>query len=255
MSIENIVLIGIPSLGLVGILTWMYVDARREFRSDYVPDALTKMHGRMLHIVNIRIKGNKDNRWLDDAIPELVHKWGLIDIGGWDKFKSNMLRRIKKRIPKTDVKNTTQWFKVASVLSQIKQEIMSSKDWGEEDVIKIGEWLDEQDKGLYALRENDKQWNKLDKSLKPYNRDAKLRTLIKKHKEYSYGYCSVRLAQCYADKYRGNPISKMLFNVIVGIPINKEQMNEGLDKVLDDIRKQMKILQRRAKGNVSKVKV
>ena len=55
MPIENIVLIGIPSLGIVGILAWMYVDARREFRSEFLPDNLTKMHERMLHFVTLRI--------------------------------------------------------------------------------------------------------------------------------------------------------------------------------------------------------
>ncbi len=55
VPIENIVLIGIPSLGIVGILAWMYVDARREFRSEFLPDNLTKMHERMLHFVTLRI--------------------------------------------------------------------------------------------------------------------------------------------------------------------------------------------------------
>lgn len=255
MSVETIVLIGIPSLGIVGILTWMYLDAKREFKSDYLPDTLTKMHERMLHFVSLRIKDNRDNKWLNDAIPELMHKWGLVDIGDWDKFKRNMLARVKKHVPKTNVGSKTQWFKVASVTSQIKRELVSAKEWTEDDVMMVGEWLDGQDKGLSVLRDNDKQWNRLDKHLKPYIKDAPLRTLIKRHKDYSYGYCSISLAQSYADSYHGHPVTKLLFNILMGIPVNKETMNEGLYKVLDDIRRRMKILQKQETDNASRVKV
>ncbi len=177
-----------------------------------------------------------------------MHKWGLVDIGDWDKFKRNMLARIRRRIPKTEVGNKTKWFKVASATSQVKQELTSSKNWTEDDVMMVGEWLDGQEKGLSALRDNDKRWGKLNDNLQPYMRDVPLRTLIKKHKDYSYGYCSILLAQRYSDNLRGHPITNMLFNVLVGSIINKETMNEGLYKVLDGIRKRLKTLRKREDG-------
>ena len=255
MAIENIVLIGIPSLGIAGILIWMYIDARSQFKSDYLTDALTKMHERMLHFVTLRVKSVGDNKWLDDAVPELLHKWGLIDIGGWDTFKSKLLSRIKRSVPKTDVSKPTMWFKVVSTVEKIRKELLNSKEWQEEDVFKIGEWLDEQNRGLSEYRDKDRKWNRLNKTLKPYEVDTKLRALIKQHKDYSYGYCSVSLIERFMDKHRGHPVTKMLLNVLMGSPINKEQMNEGLYKVLDDIRKRMKRLQKQERVNVSGVKV
>ncbi len=195
--------------------------------------------------VPIRIKDNKDSSWIEDAIPELVHKWGLVDIGNWVKVKKNMQRRIRKHIPKTNVKSASSWYKVASITSRIKQELVASKDWKEEDVFTVGEWLDEQNKGLSEFRDKDRTWNRLDRALLPYESDTQLRELIAKHKDYSYGYCSVFLTERFMDKNRGNPVSKMLLNILMGSPTKKEQMNEGLNIVLDDIRKRMKILQRR----------
>lgn len=245
----------IPILGIVGVLVWMYVDVRKEFRSDYVANTLTEMHERMLQFVSQRLKSVRDNKWLEDAIPELVHKWGVIDIGDWGKFRVRMQKRIRRNVPKEDIRNVSRWFKVASVASKIKQEFMGLKEWTEEDVLIMGGWLDGQGKGLTAIRDRDGKWNKLDKTLRPYMKDSKLRTLIKRHKDYSYAYCSVSLIDHFMDKDRSNPISRMLLNVLKDCCVSKEQVNEDLYKVLDDIRNRMKVLQKQERSDVSRVKV
>ena len=40
-------------------------------------------------------------------------------------------------------------------LEELKFELVQSKDWQEEDILKVGEWLDKQDKGLSSLRDKD----------------------------------------------------------------------------------------------------
>jgi hypothetical protein len=131
---------------------------------------------------------------------------------------------------------------VLGVASRIKSELINSKTWGENDLVVIGEWLDGQHWGLGELRDTDKKWNDLYKSIKPFTLDDVLRGLIARHIDYSYGACSCILMNGYSAKWSNSPFSSLLWATLIGKATSPVNIDMDLSTILSLIEKRIKEL-------------
>ena len=240
----------ILGLGILAILIWMCIDTRRAFTSHYLQNTLKEMHKRMLSLRDTQLsRKHLDMKQVEMATPILMDKLELVKQGDWDKFIKKWGKQIKQR-----TKRKGNWYyKVFGVASEMKKDLINSKNWTMADLDIVGEWLDSLHWGLKELRDGDseskgdKQWNKLYKSIEPFTRDNKLRELISKHISISYGSCSVSLIFSYSAKWRNNMFLTLLHATLVGSPISPVKIDLALSEILGDIDKRMKILKRRGK--------
>lgn len=243
----DILLLSVPVLAIVAILILVYLDARREFYSDRVVLTLTEMHRLMFARAEKQVsKTGKNTRWLESAIPVLCHRWGIVDIGNYKKWRSHLLRRAKRAAPSTIKDSNERAFKLASIGAKMRDEILASRKWAEADLEQMGEWLDGQDKGVGAIRDS-QAWQTLDDSLRDYRADSVLKRLIEKHQRYSYYYCSVYVGEHLLDRERRNPAARLMLDILSQMPLNRSSIRQGLEDILNEVRKRMKVLQRREK--------
>jgi hypothetical protein len=246
----EVVLVSIPVLVLSIIFVSAYLEARKEFHSDRVVVTLTEMHRRMFDFANKRVSHNRNPKWLAKAVPFLCDKWGLVDIGDYDKWASRMRSRVRRAFP---TGQSPQIHKVASMAGKIKRELMESRGWTEADLVKVGEWLDEQGKGVGAIRDSD-VWARLNDALINYRVDKKLKALIEKYQGLSYIYCSIFITEQILTRERGEPVANILLSVLMGMPLNKGTIKKGLDDVLDEARARMRVLQRQREKQLQKAR-
>jgi hypothetical protein len=242
----------ISILGLLAILTWMYIDTRKEFSSQHLQDTLKEMHKELLHLKDVRLSQKQPEREeVERMIPVLMHKLRIIDIGEWDNVIKSMAKQMKRPITKQSIKKGTWFFKVASVGSQIKKDLISSGESTRDDLAIIVEWLDSQSWGLKELRDKDKQWGRLYETIEPFTRDNKLRELIYNHISISYVSCNGLLIYNYSIKWPNSIPIAVLHQTWVGSPFSPIEMNKELSGILGGIDKRMSVLNR-AKGSKRK---
>lgn len=240
------------ALGIIGVLAWMYADARREFRSDVVASTLTEMHRQMFSLATKKVAKGKNTNWIRSAVPVLCYKWRIVELGQYKKWQSRIQSRFKQALPKNDRENPASYLKAIGVADKIKQEIMSSREWGIDDLVKIGEWLDEQGKGVGTIRDSD-TWSQLNNRLRDYRIDDQLKTLIKTYQTYSYAFCSIYVAEQILLRERRNPVANTLLTVLMGMPFSKHQISEGLEEVLDGVRTRMRELRGQTSSHSIKI--
>ena len=244
----QIILLSVIGLGVLGVLFWMYTDTRKEFRSNHLIDTLKEMHKQMLYLKNTQLSRKQlDMKQVELVTPVLMEKLELVKLGDWDKFKKNIAKQIRRHITERSKKKGDWYYKVAGVASEIKKDLVSSKNWKMADLDIVGEWLDGQHWGLEELRKDDKRWNKLYESIEPFTRDSKLRELISNHISLSYGSCSTLLIFGYSAKWQNNMFLTLLHATLVGSPISPIKIDLALSEILSDIDRRMEILKRRGK--------
>jgi len=122
------------------------------------------MHQRLVELTEQR--ENVDLTKSGEAGIVLMDKLGLVPISDWPAFVQTITARVTqgRKQPKRPAKKNncgwcwsgdterTGWFKAVGPLD------------GE----KLGNWLDENGWGIGELRDNDKQWNSLNESIRPY---------------------------------------------------------------------------------------
>lgn len=222
------------------ILIWMYIDARRYFKSNYLVDTLTEMHKRMIQLKDIRLSSGANKRRMELALPILMDRLDLIELGKWDDFKKGIIKRAQRGVQHS----SNIFFKVLSVAIKTARDLTGSRQWAIEDADKVAKWLDDQHMGLAELRSADKHWNTLYESIRPFTLDDRLRVLINKHISLSYDVCAVLLISGYSAKWPNSPWLRFAYTTLVGSPISSVRIDLALSEILGNINKRMEILRR-----------
>lgn len=242
----------IVGLGIVAILAWMYIDARKEFTSQYLQNTLKEMHKRMLRLKDIKLSQTQVGmNEINMMFPVLIDKLGLVNMSRWDKFVDNMSKQMKRSITERSKRQGTWYYMVAGTASKIIKDLVKSRHWTMADLDIIVDWLDSQKWGLKELRDSDKQWNKLRESIEPFSRDSKLRELISKHISVSYSSCGMLLVTNYSEKWPNSAPLAVLRATLIGSPLNPTKIDLALSEVLGDIDKRMNILKRKERVKAS----
>jgi len=255
-----------PHIILAVILVWfIYRFAQKDKKtttaeiipqSENLADILIMMNRRLVDIQKEKASRTKIRygQW-DKAMPALSDKMGAIKLKDWPKFMKDVKRRVKRAAPKPKFRQKfsfKEWaryrerveFAALSVASQIKDELLQSKEWTLVDGVKVGEWLDGYHWGVKELRDNDPQWKALFESISRYLRNKQLRGLIDKHIDFSYTYNSVCLGIYYSGRFPKSPFSLMLHETLVGSPISPVKAEIALGEILGDIDKRIEEIQK-----------
>ncbi len=157
---------------------------------------------------------------------------GTVKLSEWTRFNKDVKRNIQAKVPKPKFRlilSPRDWvFNRAkyeeykeriyqaglAVASEIKDQLLSSKEWIFQDLETANDWADGYDWGIQKIRDNDHEWNTLYKSISHFNRDGKLRGLIQKHIALSHIYVNISLVISYIEKFRKDSFSWMLHKIL-----------------------------------------
>ena len=218
-------------------------------------DTLTAMHRRLVELQKQKASRTKISyRQFEEVIPTLADEMGTVRLRDWPRFNKSVKARIQ-RAARRPIPSPTwnlrrrflEWAKyrqklqlaALSVASQLKSELLGSKDWTLEDGVKASEWLDGYNWGVKRLRDNDPLWKSLSASISHYAKDEALRTLIQKHIDVSYMYNNVSLIVRYSERFPKTSFSWMLHERLVGSPVSPVNMEIALNEVLVEIEKRI----------------
>lgn len=153
---------------------------------------LTEMHDRMMYLKVERLKQRFGRKRFEDACPLFFDQLGIVKVGEWETFERRIARRVKRHVPKSPEKKAKiVWrYRVIGEAKEIVKELVSSKDWQIDDLLKAGGHLDSIHMGLGELRDKDEQWQSLLKMVRPYMIDTVLRGLVDNYISFSYAFCS-----------------------------------------------------------------
>lgn len=229
----------------VPLFVWAYMSYRRqkfaqgeqEAKGNSLPGILTQMHDRMMYFKTVQTKQKLNKRQFEEATPLLLDKLGLVRLGEWEDFKKKWSKKLRRLIPKSPKRREgAGWrYKVLGKATEITDELVGSKEWQIEDVVKIGEWLDGLQIGLAKLRDKDKEYQELVKDLRPYMNDEVLRELIDKHISLSYGYCSALLDINYSKRLPKSSFAQTAHSVLVESGISPHKIEIALNEILEKI--------------------
>jgi len=210
-------------------------------------DTLAEMHERMMHFKDIRLRQRFDKKRFEDACPLFFDRLGIIKASDWSTFERRVAKRIKHHVPKSPEKKARiVWrYKVIGEAKEIVKELVNSKDWQIDDLVKAGGHLDSIHVGLGELRDNDEQWQDLFKVVKPYTTDSILRGLIDKHVSHSYAFCSTLLAISYGNRLPKHEFGRMLCSALTSSNISPDKIEIALGEILEAVVKRLKILDER----------
>lgn len=197
---------------------------------------LFQMHKHMINLVNLKLEHTSINQnKFDRVVPVLMDNIGLVEISKWEDYKKHTQKRVRKVISRNPRKKIESWNRALGVASDVKNELIESKSWDIQDVVKVGEWLDLQNWGVGRLREKDNNWNQLYDLIKPYYVDTKLYDLIQKHIDFSFASCSIQLIYAYSIKWPNNEFLALLHQVLIGSPINRQRIDYELSQIISII--------------------
>jgi hypothetical protein len=240
-------------IGILVLLVWAYVDTKREeyrkadTKQKSLIDILTEIHDRMMHLKDMRLRQRFDKKRFEDACPLFFDQLGIVKVGEWDTYQKKIAKRVKRHVPKSPEKKARiGWrYKVVGEVKEIVKELVNSKDWQIDDLVKAGGHLDSIHMGLGELRDNDEQWQNLFKMVKPYTTDSVLRELIDKYISHSYAFCSTLLVIGYGNRLPKHEFGRMLCSALTSSNISPYKIEIALGEILEDITKRLKILDER----------
>lgn len=200
-------------------------------------DTLAEMHERMMHFKDIRLRQRFDKKRFEDACPLFFDRLGIVKASDWSTFERRVAKRVKHHVPKSPEKKAgIVWiYKVIGEAKEIVKELVSSKDWQIDDLVKAGGHLDSIHMGLGELRDNDEQWQDLFKVVKPYTTDSILRGLIDKHVSHSYAFCSTLLAISYGNRLPKHEFGRMLCSALTSSNISPDKIEIALGEILEQV--------------------
>ena len=236
-------------IGILVLLAWAYVDTRREESSkadtkqENLIGILTKMHDRMMYLNERRLKQKFDRKRFKDACPLFFAQLGIVKEGEWDTCESRIAKRIKRYVPKDPKRKARiMWrYKVVGEAKEIVRELVNSKVWRIDDLVRAGGHLDSIHMGLGELRDKDEQWQSLFKMVRPYIIDSTLRGLVDKYLSHSYAFCSTLLVIDYGNRLPKHEFGRMLCSALTSSNISPDKIEIALGEILEDIAKRLEI--------------
>lgn len=240
-------------IGILVLLVWAYVDTRREESSkadtkhENLIGILRGMHDRMMYLKEKRLKQKFDRKRFADACPLFFDQLGIVKVGEWDTYKRRVAKRLKRHVPKSPEKKARiVWrYKVVGEAKAIVRELVNSKVWQIDDLVKAGAHLDSIHMGLGELRDKDEQWQSLFKMVTPYTTDSTLRGLVENYVSHSYAFCSTLLLINYGNRLPKHEFERMLCSALTSSNISPDKIEIALGEILEDISKRLKILDER----------
>ena len=240
-------------IGILALIVWAYVDTRREESSkadtkqENLIGILTGMHDRMMYLKEKRLKQKIDSKRFKGACPLFFDQLGVVKLGEWDTYERRIAKRIKRHVPKSPKeKAKVIWrYKVVGEAKDIARDLVNSKVWQIDDLVKAGSHLDSIHMGLGELRDKDEQWQSLFKMVRPYTTDSTLRGLVDKYISHSYAFCSSLLVINYGNRLPKHEFGRMLCSALTSSDISPDKIEIALGEILEDITKRLKILDER----------
>lgn len=240
-------------IGILVLLVWAYVDTRRQESSkvdtkhENVIGILTEMHDRMKYLKEERLKQRFDSKRFEEACPLFFDQLGIVKLGEWDTWERGIAKRIKRHVPKSPKKKAgVIWrYKVIGEAKETVKELVNSKVWQIDDLVKAGGHLDSIHMGLGELRDKDEQWQSLFKMVRPYTTDSILGGLVDKYLSHSYAFCSALLVIDYGNRLPKHDFGRMLCSALTSSNISPDKIEIALGEILEDITKRLKILDER----------
>lgn len=238
----------IVGLGIVAILAWMYIDTRKEFTSQHLQNTLKDMHKQLLHLKDDRLSHDQPSRQeLEEMIPVLMHKLGIVDIGDWDKFIKKTARQMKGAITQRGMRQGTWHYQLASVTSRMQRDLLTSKEStiSDSDIDILAEWFGRQSWAIKDPYRTDKQWTMLYNSIEPFTRDNKLQSLINDHILVTYVSSNALLVDTYMQKWPNSLPMRILHQTLQTSDLSPLKVNGVLSDILGGIDKRMDVLHKR----------
>lgn len=237
-------------IGILVLLVWAYVDTKRKESSQVDTKhenpigVLTAMHDRMMYLKEKRLKQKFDRKRFEEACPLFFDQLGVVKLGEWETYERRIAKRIKRHVPKSpERKARVMWrYKVIGEAKQIVKELVNSKVWQIDDLVKAGGHLDSMDMGLGELRDADEQWQNLFKMVKPYTTDSILGGLVDNYLSHSYAFCSALLVRDYGNRLPKHDFGRMLCSALSSSNISPDKIEIALGEILENITKRLKIL-------------
>ena len=207
-------------------------------------EILTRMHDRMTYLKDIRLEQRFARKRFQDACPLFFARLGLVKEGEWDTYEKRIAKRIKHHVPKSPKKKAeVMWrYKVVGEVKEIVRELVNSRVWQIDDLVKAGNHLDSIHMGLGELRDKDEQWQTLFKMVRPYTTDSILRGLVDKYISHSYAFCSNLLLISYGNRLPKHEFGRMLCSALTSGDISPDKIEIALGEILEDITKRLRIL-------------
>lgn len=237
-------------IGILVLLVWAYVDTRREESSktdtkhENLIGILRGMHDRMMYLKEKRLKQKFNKKHFEDACPLLFAQLG---IGEWETYEKRLAKRAKRHIPKSHEKKAKiGWrYRLVGEVKESVKELVNSKNWQIDDLVKAGGHLDSIHMGLGELRDKDEQWQGLFKFIRPYTIDSILRGLIDSYISHSYAFCSTLLLISYGNRLPKHEFGRMLCSALTSSNISPDKIEIALGEILEKITERLKILDER----------
>jgi hypothetical protein len=160
-----------------------------------------------------------------------------VELSKWPEFEASLKRKVGKYVRKSQKSdNRSIWrYMALAEASKIKKELVESKKWEIDDLVKAGKWLDSLHIGIQELRDQDDSWLGSLELIKPYMNDPKLRELVGQHISFSYASASVILCKSYFNQFPNNDGLDMIRAVLVGSGISREKIEMALSEVTEKI--------------------
>ncbi len=130
---------------------------KADTKNENLIDILTEMHDRMMYLKGKRLNQRFERKRFEDACPLFFDQLGIVKVGEWDTYEKRIAKRVKRYVPKSPEKKASMvWrYKVVGEAKKIVKELVNSKDWQLDDLLKAGEHLDSIHMGLGELRDQD----------------------------------------------------------------------------------------------------
>ena len=201
----------------------------------------------MMYLKEERLKQRFGRKRFQDTCPLFFDQLGIVKVGEWETFERRIAKRVKRHVPKSpEKKDRIVWrYKVVGEAKEIVRELVNSKVWQIDDLVKAGVHLDSIHMGLGELRDRDEQWQSLFKMVKPYTTYSTLRGLVDNYVSLSYAFCSTLLVINYGNRLPKHEFGRMLCSALTSSNISPAKIEIASGEILEDITKRLKILDER----------
>lgn len=228
------ILLTLVGLAIAGVLVWMYLDARKEYRSTNLIDTLNEMHGLMLRHTSGRLFRRVKKKTVEEQVPIILNRLGVISIEEWPKFLARAKRRTKAARGRGEKPNRDWYYRVLQVTSDLKEELTPERVWTVVEGKTIGKWLDDNNWGVGSVRSLNGEWDRRYKSLRQYLLDPVLNRLVREHIDVSYVGASVLRMANDSAKWPKAGLAKLLYGALID-RIDRLDTEPELQKILISI--------------------
>lgn len=210
-------------------------------------EILRELHDRMVYLKEKRSKRRFDRKRFQEACPLFFDQLGIVKLNEWETYEKKIARRIKRHVPRSPEKKArAMWrYKVIGEAKESVRELVNSKVWHIDDLVKAGGHLDSIHMGLGDLRDKDEQWQSLFKMVKPYTTDSILRGLVDNYLSHSYAFCSSLLVIDYGNRLPKYDFGRMLCSALTGSNVSPDKIEIALGEILEDITERLRVLDER----------